>query len=90
MPDVKKQLEEVDKKEAKEKTDLQKQHEAPGPVVLPAWTSKVPQLKPDGPAAKEIVSDEVNISKPELHLSYPLSLEIVRKRRKAIVKQQSH
>jgi|SRR5690349_6049399 len=61
MPDLKKQLEEVDKEEAKEKAALQKQLEAPGPVKLPDWTPKVPQFKADGPAVKKIVDDEVNI-----------------------------
>ena len=61
MPDVKKQLAEVDKEEAKEKAALQKQLEAPGPVKLPDWTPKVPQFKPDGPATKKIVDDEVDI-----------------------------
>ncbi len=41
MPDVKKQLEEVNKEEAKEKAALQKQLEAPGPLALPDWTPKV-------------------------------------------------
>ena len=41
MPDVKKQLEEVNKEEAKEKAALQKQLEAPGPFALPDWTPKV-------------------------------------------------
>jgi hypothetical protein len=61
MPDVKQQLAEVDKEEAKEKAALQKQLEAPGPVKLPDWTPKVPQFKPDGPAVKKIVDDEVDI-----------------------------
>ena len=61
MPDVKKQLEEVDKEEAKEKAALQKQLEAPGPVALPDWTPKVPQFKPAGPVSKKIVNDEVNM-----------------------------
>jgi hypothetical protein len=61
MPDVKKQLEEVDKEEAKEKAALQKQLEAPGPVALPDWTTKVAQFKPAGPATKKIVDDEVDI-----------------------------
>jgi len=62
MPDVKKQLEEVDKEEAKEKAALQKQLEAPGPVALPDWTPKVPQFKSDGPASMKIVGDEVDIT----------------------------
>jgi hypothetical protein len=61
MPDVKKQLEEVDKEEAKEKAALQKQLEAPGPVALPDWTPKVPEFRPGGPVSKKIVGDEVNI-----------------------------
>ena len=61
MPDEKKQLDEVDKEEAKEKAALQRQLEAPGPVALPDWTPKVPQFKPAGPVSKKIVSDEVNI-----------------------------
>src|SRR5207245_11431287 len=61
MPDVKQQLEEIDKEEAKEKAALQKQLEAPGPVALPDWTPKVPQFKPAGPATKKIVDDEVDI-----------------------------
>src|SRR4026207_1161614 len=61
MPDVKEQLEEVNKEEAKEKAALQKQLEAPGPAALPDWTPKVPQFKADGPAVKKIVDDEVNI-----------------------------
>ncbi len=61
MPDVKKQLEEVNKEEAKEKAALQRQLEAPGPVALPDWTPKVPQFEPAGPVSKKIVSDEVNI-----------------------------
>jgi hypothetical protein len=61
MPDVKKQLEEVDKEEAKEKAALQKQLEAPGPVALPDWTPKVPQFRPAGPVSKKIAGDEVDI-----------------------------
>ena len=61
MPDVKKQMEEVDKEEAKEKAALQKQLEAPGRVALPDWTPKVAQFKPAGPAIKKIVDDEVDI-----------------------------
>ena len=61
IPDVKRQLEEVNKEEAKEKAALQKQLEAPGPVALPDWTPKVPQFEPAGPVSKKIVSDEVNI-----------------------------
>ena len=61
MPDVKKQMEEVDKEEAKEKAALQKQLEAPGRVALPDWTPEVPQFKPAGPAIKKVVDDEVDI-----------------------------
>ena len=61
MPDVKKQIEEVNKEEAKEKAALQKQLEASGPVALPDWTPKVPQFKPAGPVSKKIVGDEVDI-----------------------------
>src|SRR5438874_7221937 len=61
MPDVKKQLEEINKEEAKEKVALQKQLDAPGPVALPDWTPKVPQFKPAGPVSKKIVGDEVDI-----------------------------
>ena len=61
IPDVKKQMEEVDKEEAKEKAALQKQLEAPGLVALPDWTPKVPQFKPAGPAIKKVVDDEVDI-----------------------------
>ena len=55
IPDVKKQMEEVDKEEAKEKAALQKQLEAPGRVALPDWTPEVPQFKPAGPAIKKVV-----------------------------------
>jgi hypothetical protein len=61
MPDVKNQLEEVNKEEATEKAALRKQLEAPGRVALPDWTPKVPQFEPAGPVSKKIVSDEVNI-----------------------------
>ena len=61
VPDVKKQLKEVDKEEAKEKAALRKQLEAPGPVKLPDWTPKVPQFNVESPATKKIVDDEVDI-----------------------------
>ena len=61
MPDVKKQLEDVSKEEAKEKAALQKQLEAPGPVALPDWTPEIPQFKPTGAVSKKIVGDEVEI-----------------------------
>ena len=61
MPDVKKQLDEVNKKEAKEKAVLQRQLEAPRPLALPDWTPKAPQFEPTGPVSRKIVSDEVNI-----------------------------
>jgi hypothetical protein len=60
-PGVKKQIDEVNREEAKEKAALQKQLEGPGPVALPDWTPKVPQFKPDGPVSKKIVGDEVDI-----------------------------
>src|SRR6476619_421848 len=59
--DVKKQMVEVNKEEAKEKVALQRQLAAPGPVALPDWTPKVPQFKPAGPVSKKIVDDEVDI-----------------------------
>jgi len=61
MPDVKKQVEEVNKEEAKEKAALQRQLEAPRPVALPNWIPKIPQFKPDGPVSKKIVGDAVGI-----------------------------
>jgi len=51
----KKQIEEINKEEAKEKAALQKQLEAPGPVALPDWTPKVPEFEPAGPVSKKIV-----------------------------------
>ena len=74
MPDVKKQLEEVDKEEAKEKAALQKQLEAPGPVTLPDWTPKVPEFKPAGPVSKKIVGDEVDIIQTGTSLLTPAAL----------------
>ena len=65
MPDVKKQIEEINKEEAKEKAALQPQLDAPGPVALPDWTPKVPQFKPAGPISKKIVGDEVDIIQTE-------------------------
>ena len=75
MPDVKKQLEEVNKEEAKEKAALQKQLEAPGPLALPDWTPKVPQFEPTGPVSRKIVSDEVNIIQTGTSLLTPAELE---------------
>src|SRR5213082_3691477 len=75
MPDVKKQLEEVNKEEAKEKAALQKQLEAPGPLALPDWTPKVPQFEPTGPVSRKIVSDEVNIIQIGTSLLTPAKLE---------------
>ena len=74
MPDVKKQLEEVNKEEAKEKAALQKQLEAPGPLALPDWTPKVPQFEPTGPVSRKIVSDEVNIIQTGTSLLTPAEL----------------
>ena len=75
MPDVKKQLEEVNKEEAKEKAALQKQLEAPGSLALPDWTPKVPQFEPTGPVSRKIVSDEVNIIQTGTSLLTPAELE---------------
>jgi hypothetical protein len=61
MPDLKKQIEEINKEDAKEKATLQQQLEAPRPVAVPDWTPKVPQFKPAGPVSKKIVGDEVDI-----------------------------
>src|SRR6266699_3082966 len=52
MPDVKKQLEEVNKEEAKEKAALQKQLEAPGPLAL-RLDSKGTAVRADRPSFEE-------------------------------------
>src|SRR6266576_2522451 len=75
MPDVKKQIEEINKEEAKEKAALQKQLEAPGPVALPDWTPKVPQFKPVGPVSKKIIGDEVDIIQTGTSQLTPAELE---------------
>src|SRR5438477_10765362 len=75
MPDVKKQLEEVNKEEAKEKAALQKELEAPGPLALPDWSPKVPQFEPTAPVSRKIVSDEVNIIQSGTSLPTPDELE---------------
>src|SRR6266480_4886463 len=72
MPDVKKQLEEVNKEE--EKAALQKQLEAPGPLALPDWTPKVPQFGPTDPVSRKIVSGEVNIIQTGTSLLTPAEL----------------
>jgi hypothetical protein len=54
---------EQEEKRDKEKLQaaLQKQLEAPGPVVLPDWTPGTPEFKAAGVAARKIVDDEVKI-----------------------------
>lgn len=54
---------EAQEKREKEKLQaaLNKQLEAPGPIVLPDWTPATPEFKPAGPAARKIVDDEVRI-----------------------------
>lgn len=61
VPDMKEQLAEIEKDEAKEKAALQKQLNAPGPIALPAWTPKVPQFTPAGPAVRKIIDEQVHI-----------------------------
>ncbi|HEX7518614.1 MAG TPA: hypothetical protein VF345_15145 [Chthoniobacterales bacterium] len=61
VPDIKPQLAEIKQDEEKEKAALQKQLEAPGPVALPAWTPKIPQFTPAGPATKKILWQQVHI-----------------------------
>jgi hypothetical protein len=61
VPDMKEQLAEIEKDEAKEKAALQKQLDEPGPVALPAWTPKIPQFTPAGPAVKKIMDEQVHI-----------------------------
>jgi hypothetical protein len=61
VPDMKEQLAEIEKDEAKEKAALQKQLEAPGPVAMPAWMPKIPQFTPAGPATKKIMDEQVHI-----------------------------
>ena len=61
VPDMKEQLAEIEQDEAKEKAALQKQLAAPGPIALPAWTPKLPQFTPAGPATKKIIDEQVHI-----------------------------
>ncbi len=61
MPDIKEQLAEIEKNEAKEKAALQKQLDAPGPIALPAWTPALPQFTPTGPATRKISDEHVHI-----------------------------
>ena len=90
MPDVKKQLEEVNKEEAKEKAALQKQLETPGPLALPDWTPKVPQFEPTGPVSRKIVSDEVNIIQTATSPLTPAELgEIAGKKQRKVNKLNS-
>lgn len=75
-PDTKKKLAEMlsqakeeearqEEQEKREKEKLQaalkKQLEAPGPVVLPAWTPATPEFKAAGAPLRKIVDDEVKI-----------------------------
>lgn len=62
MPDVKQIMEDNDKEEAKEKAAKQAAVDAPGPVVLPAWTPKTPQFTPAGPVAKKLIEGEPKIA----------------------------
>jgi hypothetical protein len=61
VPDMKPQLAEMEADEAREKAALQKQLEAPGAIALPAWTPKLPQFTPAGPATKTIIDEQVHI-----------------------------
>ncbi len=61
MPDMTAGLSEVEADEAKEKAALQKQLEATDAVAFPLWMPKVPDFKPDGPATKKIVDDQVHL-----------------------------
>ena len=61
VPDIKPQIAEIEADEAKEKAALKKQLEVPGPIALPAWTPKLPQFTPAGPAAKKIIDEQVHI-----------------------------
>jgi hypothetical protein len=54
--------EEQEKREKEKlKAALNKQLEAPGPVVLPDWTPATPEFKAAGAPARKIVDDEVRI-----------------------------
>ena len=61
VPDMKEQLAEIEKDEAKEKAALQKQLNAPGPIALPAWAPALPQFTPAGPATRKIIDEQVNV-----------------------------
>lgn len=61
VPDMKEQLAEIEKDEAKEKAALKKQLEAPGPVALPARAPALPQFTVAGPATKKIIDEQVHI-----------------------------
>lgn len=61
LPDMKEQLAELEKDEAKEKAALQKQLNAPGPIALPAWAPALPQFTAAGPATRKIIDDQVHI-----------------------------
>jgi hypothetical protein len=47
--------------EAKEKAAVQTQLEAPGQIALLAWTRKLPQFTPAGPATKKVMDEQAHI-----------------------------
>lgn len=61
VPDIKPQIAEIEADETKEKAALKKQLRAPGPIALPAWTPKLPQFTPAGPATKKIIDEQVHV-----------------------------
>jgi len=65
MPNVKKMMEEEAQEEAKEKekakSKVQAALNAPGPVVFPDWTPKIPEFTPAGPITKKVVDDVAQI-----------------------------
>src|SRR6266567_1147874 len=55
------QAQEEKREQEKLQAALNKQLEAPGPVVLPDWTPVTPQFKATGSPTRKIVDDEVRI-----------------------------